>query len=204
MWGSPGGEFSRGWEVTVSCWRDGYPASLEKLKTPLHRLRPAIEYNGANPGGTRPGSQKTPRANSLPNPFLPEILDHTNPQFFVYGLRSVSQAVLAPYADAFLGLVTCGYPHPFLLPAGAPVPIYLEVIPSEGGEAEVVAYAAGITTCGSPWACPVCAPGLGHRRGEVLARALERLQGMGYRVAHAVLTVQHTRGDSLATLRRVL
>jgi hypothetical protein len=27
---------------------------------------------------------------------------------------------------------------------------------------------------------------------------------MGYRVAHVVLTVQHTRGDSLATLRRVL
>jgi hypothetical protein len=27
---------------------------------------------------------------------------------------------------------------------------------------------------------------------------------MGYRVAHAVFTVQHTRGDSLATLRRVL
>jgi hypothetical protein len=50
----------------------------------------------------------------------------------------------------------------------------------------------------------VCSPALGHRRGEALARALERLQGMGYRVAHAVLTVQHTRGDSLATLRRVL
>jgi hypothetical protein len=50
----------------------------------------------------------------------------------------------------------------------------------------------------------VCSPALGHRRGEALARALERLQGMGYRIAHVVLTVQHTRGDSLATLRRVL
>jgi hypothetical protein len=99
----------------------------------------------------------------------------------------------------------CGYPHPVLLPTGE-VPIYLEVIPSEGGEGEgeVAAYAAGITTCGSPWACPVCSPALGHRRGEVLARALGRLQGMGYRIAHVVLTVQHTRGDSLATLRRVL
>jgi len=132
-------------------------------------------------------------------------LDHTNPQsLFVYGLRSIGQALLAPYADAFRGLSTCGHPHPFLLPAGEAVPIYLEVIPSEGGAEEVAAYAAGITTCGSPWACPVCAPALGHRRGEVLARALGRLQGMGYRVAHVVLTVQHTRGDSLATLRRVL
>jgi hypothetical protein len=132
-------------------------------------------------------------------------LDHTNPQsLFVYGLRSIGQALLAPYADHFRGLSTCGHPHPFLLPAGEAVPIYLEVIPSEEGAEEVAAYAAGIATCGSPWACPVCSPALGHRRGEALARALERLQGMGYRIAHAVLTVQHTRGDSLATLRRVL
>jgi hypothetical protein len=133
-------------------------------------------------------------------------LDHANPQnLFVYGLRAVNQALLAPYASEFRGLSTCGYPHPFLLPAGAPVPVYLEVLPSEGGEEAVyAAYAAGIATCGSPWACPVCSPALGHRRGEVLARALERLQGMGYRIAHAVLTVQHTRGDSLAGLRRVL
>ena len=150
------------------------------------------------------GYQKNPPGAS---PFpLPEILDHKDPQsLFVYGLRSISQALLAPYADAFPGLVTCGYPHPFLLPAGEAVPIYLEVIPSEEGAEEVyAAYAAGITTCGSPWSCPVCAPALGHRRGEALARALERLQDMGYRIAHAVLTVQHTRGDSLATLRRVL
>jgi hypothetical protein len=144
--------------------------------------------------------------NPIPSVENPSRLDHKDPQsLFVYGLRSVNQALLAPYADAFRGLSTCGYPHPFLLPAGADVPIYLEVIPSEGGgEGEVAAYAAGITTCGSPWACPVCSPALGHRRGEALARALERLQGMGYRIAHVVLTVQHTRGDSLATLRRVL
>jgi hypothetical protein len=144
--------------------------------------------------------------NPIPNAENLSRLDHTNPQFlFVYGLRSIGQALLAPYADAFRGLSMCGYPHPVLLPTGE-VPIYLEVIPSEGGEGEgeVAAYAAGITTCGSPWACPVCSPALGHRRGEVLARALGRLQGMGYRIAHVVLTVQHTRGDSLATLRRVL
>jgi hypothetical protein len=144
-------------------------------------------------------------AGHLPPPGEALSLDHTNPQsLFVYGLRSIGQALLAPYADAFRGLSTCGHPHPFLLPAGEAVPIYLEVLPSEGGTEEVAAYAAGITTCGSPWACPVCAPALGHRRGEVLARALARLQGMGYRIAHVVLTVQHTRGDSLATLRRVL
>jgi len=133
-------------------------------------------------------------------------LDHANPQnLFVYGLRAVSQALLAPYASEFRGLSTCGYPHPFLLPAGEAVPIYLEVLPSEGGEeAAYAAYAAGIATCGSPWACPACAPALGHRRGEALARALERLQALGYRIAHVVLTVQHTRGDSLAGLRRVL
>ncbi len=132
-------------------------------------------------------------------------LDHTNPQgLFVYGLRAVNQAFLAPYAGEFKGLSMCGCPHPFLLPTGE-VPIHLEVLPSkEGEEVAYAAYAAGIATCGSPWACPVCSPALGHRRGEALARALERLQAQGYRIAHAVLTVQHTRGDSLATLRRVL
>jgi hypothetical protein len=147
-----------------------------------------------------------PARHSLPPGDTLSRLDHTNPQsLFVYGLRSIGQALLAPYADQFRGLSTCGHPHPFLLPAGAPVPVYLEVLPSEEGEEAVyAAYAAGIATCGSPWACPVCAPALGHRRGEALARALGRLQGMGYRVAHVVLTVQHTRGDSLATLRRVL
>jgi hypothetical protein len=147
-----------------------------------------------------------PGRHSLPPGDTLSRLDHTNPQsLFVYGLRSIGQALLAPYAGEFRGLSTCGHPHPFLLPAGAAVPIYLEVLPSEGGEeGEVAAYAAGIATCGSPWACPVCSPALGHRRGEALARALERLRALGYRIAHVVLTVQHTRGDSLATLRRVL
>jgi len=126
-----------------------------------------------------------PARHSLPPGDTLSRLDHKNPQsLFVYGLRSIGQALLAPYAGEFRGLSTCGYPHPFLLPAGEAVPIYLEVIPSEGGAEEVAAYAAGITTCGSPWACPVCSPALGHRRGEALARALERLQGMGYRIAH--------------------
>ncbi len=213
--GKGGRDFARGLGGHGTIGVDGArQALLENRKRTLHSLRPAIGYNGGNPGGEALDGRKNPSGanplpetlaqvtNSIPNADFSR-LDHTNPQsLFVYGLRAVNQALLAPYAAEFRGLSTCGYPHPFLLPTGE-VPIYLEVLPSEGGE-EVAAYAAGITTCGSPWACPVCAPGLGHRRGEVLARALERLQALGYRIAHAVLTVQHTRGDSLATLRRVL
>jgi hypothetical protein len=72
---------------------------------------------------------------------------------------------------------------------------------------EVVLYAdeagghrvgfGGLRTCDSPWACPVCAPSLAERRGEALARTLEHFHEMGFRIVHAVLTVRHTKGESL-------
>jgi len=129
-------------------------------------------------------------------------LDHKDPRgLFVYGLRSVSQALLAPYADAFRGLSSCGTPgHLPGLPQDGLVPVYLEEAP----DGEVSAYLTGILTCGSAWACPVCSPGLARERSEVLSRALARLVGMGYSVAHVVLTIRHTRGESLAELRVLL
>jgi hypothetical protein len=55
----------------------------------------------------------------------------------------------------------------------------------------------GLRTCDSPWACPVCGPALAERRGEALARTLEHFHGMGFHIVHAVLTVRHTKGESL-------
>lgn len=128
--------------------------------------------------------------------------DHKDPKgLFVYGLRSVAQALLGPYGDAFRGFIACGTPgHMPGLAQDHVVPIYLE----ESPEGEVSAYPVGIRTCGSPWICPVCAPGLARERAEVLSRALARLVAMGYSVAHVVLTMRHTRADSLADLRGLL
>ncbi len=80
---------------------------------------------------------------------------------------------LAPYADHFRGLTTCGYPAP---QKDEVVAFLVE----EEGPAFRVRF-SGIQTCGSPWACPVCSSRLARDRGEALARAAARLVGLGYR-----------------------
>jgi len=62
----------------------------------------------------------------------------------------------------------------------------------------------GIATCDSPWICPVCSPSLAERRGEALARTLSHFMRFGFRVAHAVLTVRHTRGVLLSEVFEAL
>lgn len=113
-----------------------------------------------------------------------------------YALREVSRSLLMAYelGGHFPGLITCGLP----LTQGEWVSLALY----EGEE--VVARATGIRTCGSVWACPVCAPVEADRRGEALARVVARRWARGWRVAHAVLTVRHTRGQGLEAVFRVL
>ena len=65
----------------------------------------------------------------------------------------------------------------------------------EGGS--TVARVAGVRTCGSVWACPVCATVAADERSEALARVVARRWRGGWRVAHAVLTVRHHSGHSL-------
>lgn len=67
-----------------------------------------------------------------------------------------------------------------------------------------IARATGIKRCGSPWACPVCAPTIGeHRARDVdaaTAAALER----GWGVELVTLTVRHSIGDELAPRLEVI
>ncbi len=149
-------------------------------------LLPAIGYSGNNPGGTKPGSQNPPRA----NPF-PETLAQDGSRALPYALREVSRILLSPYAAEFRGLVTCGHPVSWL--QRVDVILYAD---ESGGHR--VGF-AGVRTCGSPWACSVCAPGLAERRGEALARTLAYFHSLGgFRIVHAVLTVRHTKGEALA------
>jgi len=148
-------------------------------------LLPAIGYSRDNPGGGS-GSQKTPGV----NPFLPlpEALAQEGSRALPYALREVSRVLLSPYADAFRGLVTCGYP--LMLLERVEVVLYAD----ESGHR--VGF-GGLRTCDSPWACPVCAPTLAERRGEALAGTLEQFHEAGFRIVHAVLTVRHTKGEAL-------
>jgi hypothetical protein len=112
-----------------------------------------------------------------------------------YGLREVSRLLLSPFPE-FRGHLSCGLPV-----AHEDRP--LEVALYHDSEGFRVAF-HGIMTCGSPWICPVCSPSLAERRGEALARTLAHFMALGFRVAHAVLTIRHTRGMPLSEVFQAL
>lgn len=59
------------------------------------------------------------------------------------------------------------------------------------------AYFEGLQTCGSVWACPVCAAKIRQRRAEELREALLRHLAAGGGVVTQVLTIPHDAGDTL-------
>jgi hypothetical protein len=58
----------------------------------------------------------------------------------------------------------------------------------------------GVRTCGSVWACPLCAGVAWQQRAEELAHCLRVAQAQGLRVAMVTLTQRHRKGQSLAEL----
>jgi hypothetical protein len=112
-----------------------------------------------------------------------------------YGLREASRLLLSPFPE-FRGHLSCGLPV-----AHEDRP--LEVALYHDSEGFRVAF-HGIMTCGSPWICPVCSPSLADRRGEALARTLSYFMDLGFRVAHVVLTIRHTRGMPLSEVFEAL
>lgn len=58
----------------------------------------------------------------------------------------------------------------------------------------------GLQTCGSVWACPVCAAKISERRRVELLGAIDQHQVQGGQVLLLSLTVPHTRGDVLSDL----
>lgn len=62
---------------------------------------------------------------------------------------------------------------------------------------EEYAYFDGVQTCGSVWACPVCAAKIRQRRAEEIREALLRHLGNGGGIVTQVLTIPHDAGDRL-------
>lgn len=58
----------------------------------------------------------------------------------------------------------------------------------------------GLQTCGSVWACPVCAAKIAERRRVELLDAMEMHKAQGGAVSLLTLTTPHQRGDNLAAL----
>lgn len=63
-----------------------------------------------------------------------------------------------------------------------------------------VAGFQGLSTCGSVWACPVCASKVAARRQREVAEAVTTWHRRGGRVAMLTLTMRHHAGQSLADL----
>lgn len=59
---------------------------------------------------------------------------------------------------------------------------------------------AGLSTCGSVWACPVCAAKVAAERARELTQVLNWGTEEGLRAALVTLTVRHHAGDSLASV----
>ena len=67
-----------------------------------------------------------------------------------------------------------------------------------------VAGLAGLVTCGSVWACPVCNAKIMARRAVEIGAAVALWQAQGGRVAFETFTMRHRRGQGLAELWEAL
>lgn len=61
-----------------------------------------------------------------------------------------------------------------------------------------VAHYTGLATCGSVWACPVCAAVIQQKRREELTQLIEWAYANGYSPAMVTFTAPHTAFDTLA------
>ena len=77
---------------------------------------------------------------------------------------------------------------------GQPFPHGVAFRRSESGSCSV----AGMSTCGSVWACPVCAHKVAVQRAMDLGRGIARWVAAGNSVIMATFTVSHQRTDALA------
>lgn len=62
------------------------------------------------------------------------------------------------------------------------------------------AHYGGLQTCGSVWACPICAAKIAERRRAEILQAIEQHRATGGAVQLLTLTTPHTRQDKLADL----
>jgi hypothetical protein len=66
--------------------------------------------------------------------------------------------------------------------------------------ADGVAHFAGLATCGSVWACPVCGPKIRQARAVEIGNAVRQAVGRGWGAEFLTLTSRHHRDQALAWL----
>ncbi len=79
----------------------------------------------------------------------------------------------------------------------------IEVRRNTSGE-ENRAAIVGTSSCGSPWACPVCAARVRERRRMELHGLVERGTAKGWRWVFVTATLKHRQGQSVAQQRKAI
>jgi hypothetical protein len=69
---------------------------------------------------------------------------------------------------------------------------------------EFRAGVSGVYRCGSPWLCPVCAVWKALERAEKIEEVAKATYGRGGQVGLLVLTASHSKGQSLADVKRLV
>lgn len=68
---------------------------------------------------------------------------------------------------------------------------------TDGGTGRIAGY-SGLTTCGSIWACVVCAAKVAARRADELGTVIRKVLAEGGSASLVTLTMRHNRSDRLA------
>lgn len=173
----------------VGAGRDGIPLGMVTRPSP----RSCEAVSRGNPGSSTNGSNSSPVDRSSGT-------ERQAVRARAFALRSGHRRLVGDLHDS---LACCGSVHvPFRRYAAADgFADYPMAVLSVG---EAGASYGGVTRCGSPWACPVCAPRISSARAQTLAPQVASLMAEGWSAWLVTLTVRHERGDDLAGLLKAL
>ena len=157
-------------------------AARRSWKAGAHARRAALEANDCKGFA----SHSTNGSKSSP-PHSP-VRDSKAIRGQAYNLRSASRNLVGDIHDS---VACCGFVRRAFRPygqAGQGDPDMATLV-CEDGKASFV----GTTRCGSPWACPVCAPRISSARAQTLMPQVASLMEAGWSAWLVTLTVRHDR-----------
>lgn len=126
----------------------------------------------------------------------PEPRDQSARRATAYHLRAASRPMVRDLHDS---LACCGSVYQPHRPRGAAAPDMPDMatlMVRDDGSASFT----GITRCGSPWACPTCAPRIAAARAETLRPQVASLMGRGWSAQLVTLTLRHDRHQKMSDL----
>ena len=168
-------------------------AARRSWKAGAHARRAALEANDCKGFA----SHSTNGSKSSPPPHA--VRDSKAIRGQAYNLRSASRNMVGDIHDS---VACCGYVRRTFRPHGqvGQADPDMATLVCEDGRAAFV----GTTRCGSPWACPVCAPRIAAARAQTLMPQVANLMDAGWSAWLVTLTVRHDRSMPLRGIWDVL